>query len=111
MYEANSKKHPDLVYVFDEFRLSGEQIATRPRLELENRGRVIETLEVSLEIPTADIKLIDILKDCDKYLVTLFTEKGDYDKAICYIKSVLSEEALKKNFNSGVYVYKLDTSK
>ncbi len=108
MYEANSKKQPNLVYVFDEFKLPGESIAEHPKLE--NHGRVTETLEFSLETPTADIKLIDILKDCNRFPVFMMAEKGDYDVTISYIRSILSEKALREN-NIMVYIHKLDTSK
>jgi len=107
MYESPSKQQPNQVYVFDEFKLSGDLIGAHPRLQ--HHGKVIETLDVSLAIPPTDIQLIDILRDCDRYPVSMFVQNGSYDNVISYIKSILSGDELERNDDT-VSVHKVDTS-
>lgn len=107
MYQAQSKSFK-LAYVFDEFRLSADSIEQHPKLKF--RGKVIETLEISLKTPVRDSKLIDILDDCVTDPVRKYVANKCYDNAVDYILGLLEFKEIIRN-NSNIYLHVLEVNK
>jgi|ETNmetMinimDraft_2_1059921.scaffolds.fasta_scaffold111991_2 hypothetical protein len=101
-------KEDDRLYVFDELRLPAEDIPGHPSVQC--RGKVIETLEVSLESSNKSAELTAVLDGCDDVILCDVVGEGRYGLAINHIRGLLSRVELDGNKNL-VYIHKVDTSK
>jgi len=108
MFESKSIQNPEIVYVFDEYRMGAKSVQEHPKIT--NHGLATGTsVDVKLTVPVSDQGLVDILDDCEALLVRTPVANQDYEQAVNYIRGCLIEDKLSQN-DDQVLVYTLDTS-